>query len=183
MMVTHMGLECDMEEMMKDNQTFEIDIDNVVRRYADMVYRLAVLNTKNRFEAEDAFQEVFLKLYRNRHKIKDEEHLKAWLIRVTVNQCRSMAVSAWNKHTVSLETTEEIAQTPETEDYSAVYEAVRKLPEKYREVIYLYYYEELSVKEIAKLLNKREATVKTQLARGRKLLNQQLKGEFGDGRF
>lgn len=168
---------------MKDNQMFKIDIDDVVRQYADMVYRLAVLNTKNKFEAEDAFQEVFLKLYKNRHKIKDEEHLKAWLIRVTVNQCRSMAISAWNKHTVSLEATEEIVGTPEAEDYSEVYEAVRKLPGKYREVIYLYYYEEQSVKEIAKILNRREATVKTQLARGRKLLNQQLKGEFGNGEF
>ena len=168
---------------MEGNQTFEIDIDDVVRRYADMVYRLAVLNTKDRFEAEDAFQEVFLKLYRNRHKIKDEEHLKAWLIRVTVNQCRSIGVSAWNKHTVSLETVEEIAEALETEDYSEVYEAVRRLPEKYREVIYLYYYEELPVKEIAKILNRREATVKTQLARGRSLLNQELKGEFGNGGF
>lgn len=168
---------------MKDERTFEMDIDDVVRRYADMVYRLALLNMKNKYEAEDAFQEVFLKLYKNMHKIKDEEHLKAWLIRVTVNQCRSMAVSAWNKHTVSLEMTGEMVEESEHEDYSEVYEAVRELPEKYREVIYLYYYEELQIKEIAKFLKRREATIKTQLARGRKLLNERLKGESGNGRF
>lgn len=168
---------------MKDERTFEMDIDDVVRRYADMVYRLALLNMKNKYEAEDAFQEVFLKLYKNMYKIKDEEHLKAWLIRVTVNQCRSMAVSAWNKHTVSLEMTGEMVEGSEHEDYSEVYEAVRELPEKYREVIYLYYYEELQIKEIAKFLKRREATIKTQLARGRKLLNERLKGESGNGRF
>ena len=168
---------------MKDERTFEMDIDDVVRRYADMVYRLALLNMKNKYEAEDAFQEVFLKLYKNMHKINDEEHLKAWLIRVTVNQCRSMAVSAWNKHTVSLEMTGEMVEESEHEDYSEVYEAVRELPEKYREVIYLYYYEELQIKEIAKFLKRREATIKTQLARGRKLLNERLKGESGNGRF
>lgn len=168
---------------MKDKQTFEVNIDDVVRRYADMVYRLAVLNTKNSFEAEDAFQEVFLKLYKNMYKIRDEEHLKAWLIRVTVNQCRSMAVSAWNKRTVALEMTEEMTKEQEPGDYSEVYEAVRKLPEKYRKVIYLYYYEELQIKEIAKILNRKESTIKTQLVRGRKLLNERLKGEFGNGSF
>lgn len=168
---------------MKDKRIFEMDIDDVVRRYADMVYRLAVLNTKNEYEAEDAFQEVFIRLYKNMHKIKNEEHLKAWLIRVTINQCRSMSASAWNRHTVPLEMTENIAGETEQEDYSQVYEEVRKLPAKYREVIYLYYYEEMQIKEIASILNRREATIKTQLARGRKLLNERLKGEFGDGRF
>lgn len=168
---------------MEDGHRFEVDVEDAVRRYADMVYRLAVLNSRNIHEAEDVFQEVFLKLHKNRNKIKDEQHLKAWLIRVTVNQCRSMAVSAWNRYTVSIEQSGEMVVETEYKDYSEVYKAVRQLPQKYREVIYLYYYEEFQIKEIADILKRPEATVKTHLARGRRLLNELLKGEFGDGGF
>lgn len=167
---------------MTDKDKFEIDIDDVVRRYADMVYRLAILNSKYKYEAEDAFQEVFLKLYKHKDKIKDEEHLKAWLIRVTVNQCRSMAVTAFHRHTVSVEDVEELEASRQVESDYELYAEVKKLPKKYRDVIYFYYYEELQIKEIAKILGKKEATIKTQLVRGRNLLGKRLKGECGDER-
>ena len=164
-------------------QEFRINIDDAVRRYADMVYRLAMLNTRDKYEAEDVFQEVFLKLFKHQESISSEEHLKAWLIRVTVNQCRSLAVTVWNKRRVSLDAVPETAVEDEKEDYSEVYEAVRELPEKYREVIHLFYYEELQIKEIAQILERNEATIKTQLARGRQLLEKNLKGVLEDGRI
>lgn len=162
---------------MADKDKFEIDIDDVVRRYADMVYRLAILNSKYKYEAEDAFQEVFIKLYKNKERIKDEEHLKAWLIRVTVNQCRSMAVTAFHRHTISVEDVGEIEATEQLENDYELYVEVKKLPKKYRDVIYLYYYEEMPIKDIAKILGRKEATIKTQLVRGRNLLGERLKGE------
>lgn len=170
-----------MSEIVKEDNAFRFEIDDAVRTYADMAYRLAVLNTNNEQEAEDAFQEVFLKLFRHKDSIQSEEHLKAWLIRVTVNQCRSMATSAWNRRTVSLEAVAEAAAPQDDEDYSEVYDAVKTLPDKYREVIHLFYYEQLPISRIAQLLGRNEATVKTHLARGRSLLKEKLKGCFHDG--
>lgn len=165
---------------MQKNTNFTFEIDDAVRQYADMVYRLAVLHTRDTHEADDVFQEVFLKLFRHKESIQSEEHLKAWLIRVTINQCRSLATTVWNKRRVSLDAVEEMADETVEEDYSEVYEAVKKLPDKYREVIHLYYYEELQINEIADLLGRNESTVKTHLVRGRKLLEGKLKGIFND---
>jgi RNA polymerase sigma-70 factor (ECF subfamily) len=170
-----------MSEMVGPPNAFRFEIDDAVRQYADMVYRLAVLNTGSEQEAQDAFQEVFLKLFRHKDSIQSEEHLKAWLIRVTVNQCRSMAASAWNRRNVSLEVVAEAAAPQDDEDYSEVYDAVRTLPDKYREVIHLFYYEQLPISRIAQILGRNEATVKTHLARGRSLLKEKLKGSFRDG--
>lgn len=169
---------------MAEQKAFVVDIDDAVRRYADMVYRLAVLNTRNRYEAEDVFQEVFMKLFRHKEGICNEEHLKAWLIRVTVNQCKSLAVTVWNKRRVSMESVAEQGEEMQADEgESEVYEAVKKLPPKYREVIHLFYYEELQIREIAAVLERNEATIKTQLARGRQMLEKMLKGAFGDGRI
>lgn len=166
---------------MQEKSSFVFNIDDAVLRYADTVYRLAVLNTRDKYEAEDVFQDVFLKLFHYKESINSEEHLKAWLIRVTVNQCRSLATTVWNKRKVSLDAVQETAAEPETKDYSEVYEAVMSLPKKYWEVIHLFYYEELQISEIARILQRNEATIKTQLARGRKLLNEKLKGSLEDG--
>lgn len=161
---------------MEQTSVFQFEIEEAIERYADMVYRLAVLNTGSRFEADDIFQEVFMKLFRYRQSIQSEEHLKAWLIRVTVNQCKTAATSAWSKRKVSLDVVAELAEESTEQEYPEVYEAVRTLPEKYRQTIHLFYYEELSVKEISRILGQNEATVKTHLARGRKLLADRLKG-------
>lgn len=161
---------------MEENYQFEFDIDEAVRRYADMVYRLAFLNMKNHTDAEDVFQEVFLKLFRYQKSIQSEEHLKAWLLRVTINQCKTMATSAWKRHNVACDMTGFVDQPEKKEEYTEVYRTVKSLPEKYRQVIHLFYYEELSIKEISEILGTKEATVKTRLVRARKLLNQKLKG-------
>lgn len=164
---------------MEERHQFEFDMEEAVRRYSDMVYRLAFLNTQNQFDAEDVFQEIFLKLFRYKESIQSEEHLKAWLIRVTINQCRTVMASKNRRHMVSLEVAEPVAKSEE-EDYSEIYELVCSLPDKYRQVIHLYYYEELSVKEIAEILGKKEGTIKTRLVRARKLLNHKLEGGFSD---
>lgn len=154
---------------------FEFDIDAAVRRYADMVYRLARVNCKNESTADDVFQEVFLKLLRYQDSIKSEEHLKAWLITVTLNQCKSMFMSTWNKRKVSIDEIVEPAIEDQKEDYSELYEAVRELPQKYREVIHLFYFEQMPIREIAGILNRQEGTIKTQLNRGRQMLSEKLK--------
>lgn len=163
---------------MKNQSMFYFDMEETIRKYADMVYRLAVINTKDKAEADDVFQDVFLKLLRYQNTIKSEEHLKAWLIRVAINQCKSRGLSIWNKRKVSLDSIAEVPEDKEEKDFSDVYQAVMELDIKYRDVIHLYYYEEFSVKEIAKILGRKEGTIKTQLARGRHMLDKVLKGKY-----
>lgn len=168
---------------MERADSYVVDTEAAVRTYADMVYRLACLNTNNKETAEDVFQTVFLKLVSHQESIISEEHLKAWLIRVTINQCKSVATTAWNRKRASYEDTMLMEEPEEQEDFSDVYEAVRELPDKYRDVIHLFYYEQLTVKDIAGILDTKEATVKTWLSRGRKLLGEKLKEEYGNGRI
>lgn len=152
---------------MKDVNTW--NIDEIVNRYADMVYRIAVTQMKNTHDAQDIFQEVFLRLVKNLDTIESEEHLKAWLIRVTINCSKTNLTSAWRRHTQSIEEqTEEIAF--ETEEQSDLYEYLQKLPKKYRRVLYLFYYEDMSIKEICQITGQKEPTVKSQLSRARAML-------------
>lgn len=155
----------------------QMEAETLVRKFADMVYRLALLNMKNQQDAEDIFQEVFLRLVDHLHKLHSEEHVKAWLLRVTVNCCKKQFQSAWRRKTSSLGydmAVEWAVHCPE--DYSEVYEAVRELPEKYRNVIHLFYFEDLPVKTISRVLKIGESTVKSQLFRGRDMLKSKLKG-------
>lgn len=150
--------------------------EQVLEQYADMVYRLAIIHMKNKADAEDVFQEVFLRLVKNADKISSEEHLKAWLIKVTMNCCKKQFDSAWNRHRASLEYDVEESYEMEEKDES-VTAAVQKLPENYRTVIHLFYYEEYSVKEISTILEQSETAVKTRLSRARDMLRNYLKGE------
>ena len=159
---------------MKDVNT--LNIDEVVNKYADMVYRIAVTQMKNTHDAQDIFQEVFLRLVKHMDTIESEEHLKAWLIRVTLNCSKTNLTSAWRRHTQSIEEqTEEIAF--ETEEQSDLYEHLQKLPKKYRTVLYLFYYEELSIKEICQVTGQKEPTEKSQLSRARTMLRTELERE------
>ena len=142
-----------------------------VRRWGDMVWRLALARTASVPDAEDVFQEVFLRYFRHEDRFESNEHRKAWLIRCTVNRCKSVMASPWRKRTVPLETAEEIGVE---DDYREVYAAVLSLPAKYRAVIHLHYFEGLSVTEIAQMLQVAEGTVKSQLSRGRALLRDML---------
>ena len=142
-----------------------------VERWGDMVYRLALARTASVPDAEDVFQEVFLRYFRHEERFQSDEHRKAWLIRCTVNRAKSLTASPWKKRTVPLETAEEVGVE---DDYREVYSAVLSLPGKYRAVIHLHYFEGLSVMEIAQTLHVAEGTVKSQLSRGRALLREML---------
>lgn len=146
----------------------------VCEKYFNMIYKLALAETRDVHLAEDVTSDVFLKYMETKKVFESEEHIKAWLLRVTINASRSVFSSSWFKKTVPLEETLEACGIPEEE--SEVYLAVMKLPEKYRMVIHLFYYEEFSVLEIANILNLKESTVKSQLLRARGLLKDALKG-------
>ena len=142
-----------------------------VERWGDIVYRLALARTASVHDAEDIFQEVFLRYFRHEDSFQSDEHRKAWLIHCTINRCKSLMVSPWRKRTVPLETAEEVGVE---DDYREVYSAVLSLPAKYRTVIHLHYFEGLSVTEMAQMLHVPEGTVKSQLSRGRALLRDLL---------
>lgn len=150
------------------------DIDVIVDKYADMVYRIALTQMKTVHDAQDIFQEVFLRLVKNIDTIQNEEHLKSWLIRVTLNCSKTNLTSAWRRHTQPLEE-EQNNIAFESKEQLDLYEHIQKLPKKYRTVLYLFYYEELSIKEICKITGQKENTIKSQLSRARGMLKEQLK--------
>lgn len=155
-----------------DNDSYKHEI---VEKYFDTVYRLALSQTQDTHRADDVLQEVFIRYIKTNKHFESEEHIKAWLIRVTINCIKSSFNNTWTKKTVPL--TEDVSfEMPEQED---VYLTVAKLPEKYRLVIHLFYYEQLSVKEISKYLKVKETTVKSQLHRGREMLREMLGGRSG----
>ena len=148
-------------------------IAQLVEMYASMIYRIAYTRMQNVTDAEDITQEVLLKYLKAGKTFRDEEHRKMWLIRVTVNTIKSSLTSAWRRHTVALDDVTEPSY--EATDLPVLQEKVEKLPERYRLPMYLYYYEELSVKEIAHVIKSTEGTVKSLLSRGRKMLRDELK--------
>lgn len=149
-------------------------MNNIIEKYSNMVYRLAIARTKNKEDAEDVFQDVFLKLSKKLPDFQDETHEKAWLIRVTINLTNNLFQSAHYKRTVPLE--EDLKF--EDKDMSNVYFQVLNLPMKYRTIIHLFYYEGFSIKEIASILHTNENTVKTRLSRAREQLKHKLEGGF-----
>lgn len=156
----------------------ETELREIVERHAPSVYRLAYARTGRHADAEDVMQEVFLRLVRARPEFRDEGHCKAWLLRVTANCAVSLFRSPWKSRTEPLN--ENLpAEEPELEpDLAEVVDAVLRLPEKYRAAVHLFYYEQMSVKEIGLTLGKSEQAVKTVLFRARGLLRETLKGVF-----
>lgn len=150
-----------------------------VGRYQDMVYRIALQYFGVPQDAEDTVQEVFLRLYTQEKPFEGEDHLRRWLMRVTINVCKDALKSPWRRRRVPLDTVPDqpVFDRPEERE---LYQAVMSLPEKYRTVLNLFYYEELSTKEIAALLDLRQSAVTTRLSRGRALLKQQLKEVWDD---
>ena len=144
------------------------DSQQIVEQYGDMVWRLALAHTGRFHDAEDVFQEVFLRYVRSGDKLKSAEHIRAWLIRCTINCAKSLHTSAWRRNTVPLE--ESLAAAGMDEEARSVYAAVLSLPRIYRSALHLHYFEGLSVAEIAQVTGCREGTVKSRLSRGRELL-------------
>ena len=154
----------------------EQEINEAIERYADTVRRLCMLHLKNHADTEDIFQTVFLKYALHTEPFTDAEHEKAWLIRITINACKDLLKSFFRSRTVSLD---EVLEQPAAlaPDHREVVEAVLSLPQKYRDVIYLHYYEGYSSPEIARILKKNVNTVYTLLGRARQQLREALGGE------
>lgn len=166
---------------LKASESFE----QVMEFYMPMVYRIAFSRLGSAHDAEDITQDVFLKYYKADITYNDEEHRKAWLIRCAINCTKTLATSAWFRHRASdegLENMEEAGTIPgsdgdieKIEQKNAVVSAVMRLPEKYRTVIHLFYYEDMSVAQISAATGIRETTVKSQLSRAREMLKPLLK--------
>lgn len=165
--------------MNTSDNNYHVVLDDAIEQHSDMVYRICLTITGNAEDAKDAFQEVFLRLVKNQHKITSEEHLKAWLIRVASNCAKSAITSTWNRTTQGIDDKTAGCEPAYEPEGNHLLMELKKLSPKYAIVLYLYYYEEYSIKEIAAMLNKKENSIKTLLTRGRKLLRKNLE-EGGD---
>ena len=157
----------------------EAEVDRAMERYADTVWRICTVHLKNHADTEDIFQTVFLKYALRPGSFRDPEHEKAWFIRVTVNACRDLLRRFRRSPTVPLEALGD-QPAPLPPDHREVLEAVQALPEQYRDVVYLHYYEGYTAPEIGRLLGRNVNTVYTLLTRSRELLRKRLGGD-GDG--
>lgn len=154
----------------------EQEVNRAIERYADTVRRICAVYLKNHADTEDVFQDVFFKYYKSSVFFENEEHEKAWIIRVTINACKDTLKSFFRSKTVSLD---EIADLPADapEDLTDVLKAVLSLPEKYRKVVYLHYYEGYTAPQIGEILRKNVNTVYTLLTRSKELLREKLGGD------
>ena len=156
--------------------------EEVIKRNSETVYRLAYSLVKTQSDADDIYQEVFLRYVRKAPVFDNEEHEKAWFMRVTINCCKNFWKSPWIQRRSVLEkdVLEKEADCETKDENQRLIEIVKQLPEKYRVVIHLFYYEELSIKEIAKITKSKASTVRTRLTRARKLLQRWLNEEGDD---
>ena len=155
------------------NQLLRTDncIDECFEKYAGTVYRVAYVYLKNKQDAEDIFQDVFLKLFEKTPNFESDEHQKAWLIRTTTNACKNHLRSAWFRKSVP---SDNIIIADTKDDTNSIIEEVLALPAKYANVIYLHYFEGYKTEEIAKMLGESSATVRTRMRRGRERLKVEL---------
>jgi RNA polymerase sigma-70 factor (ECF subfamily) len=152
-------------------------IQELIERYQNNLYAVAFNVCKNAADAEDVIQETFIQYHTSKKDFENEQHIRAWLIRVTINKAKNMNHTFWRQNKLSLEDYVETLtfEAPESEN---LFEAVMRLPEKYRIVIHLFYYEDYNIREIADILKISESNVKIRLSRGRMLLKEALKEEW-----
>ncbi len=161
------GLPCDMTE-------------EVVAHYSDTVMRIALTKTRSTHDADDIFQEVFIKMFEAQKDFESEEHRKAYILRVTVNACNSHFTAPWRKNVGSFDDVLEnqLAYEEDTgldhETRDEIFKCVLRLPDKMKEAVILYYYEEMSIKQIASITSESEDTVKKRLSRARQKLKLEL---------
>ena len=158
-----------------DNTSYNTNdaVIQALEKYADMVRRICYLHLDNRSDVEDVFQDVFLKLLQSGKTFENDEHEKAWLCRVTINRCKDLSKSFFHTRTCSIDKAQPLFEDKIESD---VMESTLSLPPKLKDIIYLFYYEDYTVPEIAKLLNKKENTIYSNLHRARKLLKVKLGG-------
>lgn len=148
-------------------------IEEMLQKYSKMIIRIAAGQVNSMTDAEDIAQEVFVKLMTSAPDFENEVHEKAWMIRVTINLCKDYHKNAWNRKREYLN---DNIPAREREEEDGLWETVKKLPSKYRNVLYLFYYEDYSINEIAAILKQKESTIGSWLHRARKLLKKELKG-------
>lgn len=149
----------------------EIFLNDAMNKHGDEVYRLALCRLQNKTDAEDVYQEVFLKLFFTKTDFEDDEHLKAWLLRVTINKCCDLRRCAWFKNKTVLEN-EIVAEMPD--EYIDLWQSISVLSKDLRTVIWLHYVEGYKTEEISQILKCNSSTVRTKLYRARKKLRKDL---------
>ena len=153
----------------------------LIERYQKHLYAIAFNICRNQQDAEDVVQDTFIQYHTYKKEFDTEEHIRAWLIRVAINKAKNINLSFWRQKGVPLEEYMETL-TFETPEAQTLFTEVMKLPEKYRIVIHLFYYEDYTIREIAKIMNVTESNVKVRLTRGRRLLRNVLKEEWENDR-
>lgn len=151
----------------------------LVSMYQSSLFAIAFNVCKNVQDAEDIVQDTFIQYYISKKEFDNERHLRAWLIRVAVNKAKNVNRTFWRQNKLSLEDYME-SLTFETPEDERLFETVMSLPEKYRIVIHLFYYEDYTVREIADILKLSESNIKVRLSRGREMLRKILKEEWND---
>lgn len=154
-------------------------VQELFEKYQNNLYAVAFNICKNAEDAKDVVQDTFIQYHLFRKEFDNEQHIRAWLIRVAINKAKNINRSFWHKNKRPLEDYMETLtfETPESEE---LFETVMALPEKFRIVIHLFYYEDYSIREIADILKISESNVKVRLSRGRSLLKEKLQEEWED---
>lgn len=156
-----------------------LNTEVLVNKYKDNLFRIAFNVCKNTADAEDILQDVFIQYHISQKQYENEEHIKAWLIRVTINKAKNITKSFWRKNAVPLEEYMDTLRF-ETKEAESLFYEVMKLPDKYRPVIHLFYYEDYTIAEIARILHISESNVKVRLNRARTKLKEALKEDWDD---
>lgn len=159
---------------MKSNKLKPLSVEELIAEYSPVIYRIAFARLNNVPDAEDITQEVLIKYIKSDMKFNDEDHRRKWLIRVTVNAVNSLVTGSWNKRTVPLDEVCD-SYTEDCTDALDIQEALCRLPEKYRIPIHLFYFEDMTISQIAEVTDSTEGTVKSLLSRGRNKLKEMLK--------
>lgn len=163
---------------MRTNSIYTSDeISDIYNRHIKMVYRVCYSYMKNAFDTENAVQDTFLKLISSKKKLESLEHEKAWLIRTASNICKNYLRHWFYKHDDIDAHSDFVYEEPK---FDEVFEIVMNLPDRYKTVIYLYYYEGYNSVDIAKMLRKPTSTIRNQLMQARKLCKERLGGDFDE---
>lgn len=151
-------------------------INYIYDTYSNTILKISYTYLKSTQLSEDILQEVLLKIIKKKIRIENKTKEKYWIIRVTINMCKDYLKSSWYRKNVELD--ENLSYLPK--EQSEILTEILKLPEKYKTVIYLYYYEEYSIKEISKIMKSNESTIGTRLSRGKAILKNKLEREWND---
>ena len=152
-------------------------VQKLIEQYQNNLYAAAFNICQNQMDAEDVVQETFVQYYTTKKEFENEQHIRAWLLRIAINKAKNCCRTFWKKNKCTLEDYMETLPFSDTQSRS-LFEEVMKLPDKYRIVIHLLYYEDYTVREIAEILKLSESNVKVRLSRGRTLLRETLKEEW-----